>query len=107
MRKTALTVITFSAVMLLPQVQSIDFGKLVSVLNLPVPKPKVEPVETPRTAIKLPENLADPKHELDRFYEALLKNGTVRIVHYGDSPTTGDLITADARAALQKQFGDA
>ncbi len=27
-------------------------------------------------------------------------------MHYGDSPTTGDLITADARAMLQKEFGD-
>ena len=47
------------------------------------------------------------QHELDHFYAALLKGGTVRILHYGDSPTTGDLITADARALLQKQFGDA
>ncbi len=29
------------------------------------------------------------------------------MLHYGDSPTTADLITADARALLQKQFGDA
>ena len=45
-----------------------------------------------------PKNLVDPTHELDHFYAALLKGGTTRILHYGDSPTTGDLITADARA---------
>ena len=30
-----------------------------------------------------------------------------RIVHYGDSPTTADLITGDARRLLQARFGDA
>ncbi|MGH9720826.1 MAG: GDSL-type esterase/lipase family protein, partial [Bryobacteraceae bacterium] len=30
-----------------------------------------------------------------------------RIVHYGDSPTTADMITGDTRRLLQKQFGDA
>jgi lysophospholipase L1-like esterase len=55
----------------------------------------------------VPKNLEDPGHELDHFYRALLKGGITRVVHYGDSPTTADLITADARAMLQKQFGDA
>jgi lysophospholipase L1-like esterase len=48
---------------------------------------------------------------LDHFHKALrraeLKQGSVRIVHYGDSPTTADLITADVRELLQTQFGDA
>lgn len=48
---------------------------------------------------------------LDRFYEALerlelRKTGSVKILHYGDSPVTADMISADARALLQKQFGD-
>jgi lysophospholipase L1-like esterase len=30
-----------------------------------------------------------------------------RILHYGDSPTTADLITGDTRQLLQKRFGDA
>lgn len=57
--------------------------------------------------------LSDPSHELDRFYEALQrtemgKPGAVaRIVHYGDSPTTADMITGDARKLLQMRFGDA
>ena len=32
---------------------------------------------------------------------------TVTILHYGDSPTTADLITGDVRALLQGRFGDA
>jgi lysophospholipase L1-like esterase len=33
--------------------------------------------------------------------------GVVTILHYGDSPTTADLITGDVRAQLQRRFGDA
>ena len=51
--------------------------------------------------------LIDPVRQLDHFYEALLRGGQVRVLHYGDSPTTADLITADVRGMLQKQFGDA
>ncbi|MBZ5606155.1 MAG: hypothetical protein LAO79_28005, partial [Acidobacteriia bacterium] len=114
-RKTALTIATFAALILLPQVapalknyQSLDPRNLISIFNLPIPKPKAESPVLPKhqAAEQPPSNLVDPKHELDHFYDALLKNGVVRILHYGDSPTTGDLITADARAALQKEFGD-
>jgi hypothetical protein len=57
--------------------------------------------------------LLDPQHNLDSFYRALRRvelrepGAVVRILHYGDSPTTADLITADARATLQRAFGDA
>jgi lysophospholipase L1-like esterase len=49
---------------------------------------------------------------MEHFYEALRQRETgqdrvVRILHYGDSPTTADMITADARVLLQKRFGDA
>lgn len=49
---------------------------------------------------------------LDHFYQSLdqLEKGerqTVTILHYGDSPTTADMITADVRAMLQSRFGDA
>jgi lysophospholipase L1-like esterase len=71
------------------------------------PDPKNEELRAKRLEATAPKNLIDPANELDHFYAALLKGGTTRIIHYGDSPTTGDLITADARAALQKQFGDA
>lgn len=55
----------------------------------------------------------DPTATMDHFYASLLKterlqNGSVtRILHYGDSPTTADLITADVRGLIQQRFGDA
>ena len=57
--------------------------------------------------------LTTPDKSLEAFFAALRRaetkqeNGIVRIVHYGDSPTTADLITADIRQMLQTQFGDA
>lgn len=59
------------------------------------------------------EALADPGHVLDDFYAALLRTerdepgAVTRVLHYGDSPTTADLITADLREQLQRRFGDA
>jgi lysophospholipase L1-like esterase len=57
--------------------------------------------------------LDDSAGAMESFYEALRRvesgeaGAQVQILHYGDSPTTADLITADTRAALQKQFGNA
>jgi lysophospholipase L1-like esterase len=57
--------------------------------------------------------LIDESGELDPFFAALWKieaqpqSGVVTVLHYGDSPTTADLITGDVRAALQERFGDA
>ncbi len=54
-----------------------------------------------------------PPHSMDHFFAALQRTkrkepgAVTRILHYGDSPTTADLITADVRSQLQKQFGDA
>jgi lysophospholipase L1-like esterase len=56
---------------------------------------------------------ADDTNSLDPFFAALWKleqgeaGGVVTVLHYGDSPTTADLITGDVRAQLQSQFGDA
>jgi lysophospholipase L1-like esterase len=120
--KTGLAVLTFIGLILMPQFvpalkafKSFDPAAIPLVVDLPVKGPPTEAVAESRDpelrAARLeataPKNLIDPKHEMDHFYDALLKGGTTRILHYGDSPTTGDLITADARAALQKQFGDA
>ncbi len=59
---------------------------------------------------------ADDTNSLDPFFAALWrleqgkaepgKGGVVTILHYGDSPTTADLITGDLRAQLQSRFGD-
>jgi len=35
------------------------------------------------------------------------QGGVITVLHYGDSPTTADLITGDVRAQLQSRFGDA
>jgi lysophospholipase L1-like esterase len=57
--------------------------------------------------------LDDASHELDPFFAALWKleqaksPSIVTVLHYGDSPTTADLITGDIRAQLQARFGDA
>ncbi len=119
--KTGLAVLTFIALMLAPQYvpafqkyKSFDTAMIPLVVDLPVKGPPTEAAAENKSpelrAMHLeaaaPKNLIDAQHELDHFYEALLKGGA-RILHYGDSPTTGDLITADARAALQRQFGDA
>ena len=54
-----------------------------------------------------------PPGSLDVFFEALMQAelhapaAQVRVLHYGDSPTTADMITADVRQLLQTQFGDA
>jgi len=55
---------------------------------------------------------ADDAGNLDPFYATLWeleqgKGGVATVLHYGDSPTTADLITGDVRAQLQKRFGDA
>ncbi len=57
--------------------------------------------------------LADTSPALDHFYAALWRTekkepgAITRIVHYGDSPTTADLITGDVRTILQSRYGDA
>ncbi len=70
------------------------------------------PIKTARTEIRAPL-LDDSAGSLDSFYAALWRTerrepgAVTRIVHYGDSPTTADLITGDVRLLLQKRFGDA
>jgi lysophospholipase L1-like esterase len=61
----------------------------------------------------LADFLYDGSGALNSFFAALAKldakNGyyQVTILHYGDSPTTADLITGDVRSLLQARFGDA
>ena len=114
MRKTTLAVVTFVALILLPRAVpalknyvSLDPRDIPLVWDLPVPKPKELATESVRRVqVRPAPNLVDPRQTLDHFYQALLQGGPTRVLHYGDSPTTGDLITSDARAMLQKQFGD-
>jgi lysophospholipase L1-like esterase len=81
---------------------------------LAVPKPQARN-NAAAVANATPDSqfLIDNNGALDHFYAALrdLHAGqsrrTVRIVHFGDSPTTADLITGDARELLQERFGNA
>jgi lysophospholipase L1-like esterase len=121
--KTGLTVLTFIGLILLPEIapalknyKSLDPHDLTLVFDFPLKKqpggPEAEPLaieelRAERQEALAPKNLLDPAHTLDGFYRSLLKGGVTRIIHYGDSPTTADLITADTRAMLQRQFGNA
>jgi lysophospholipase L1-like esterase len=75
-----------------------------------LPRTHVEPA---RPVAPPPATLAVPPGSLDTFFKALRrteakKPGAVtRILHYGDSPTTADSITADVRRLFQERFGDA
>src|SRR5262249_50831201 len=57
--------------------------------------------------------LVERNSSLDNFYAALWRTEShepgaiTRILHYGDSPTTADLITGDSRQLLQSRYGDA
>jgi lysophospholipase L1-like esterase len=71
-----------------------------------VPAPSLKPAA-------LPQFFEDASPALDHFYASLWRtekkapNAVTRIVHYGDSPSTADLITGDVRSILQTQYGDA
>jgi GDSL-like lipase/acylhydrolase family protein len=85
-------------------------------LHWPAPPPPPVPAGIVRPGANLPPPspvLVDDSNALDPFFASLwnLEQGkgasVVTIVHYGDSPTTADLITGDIRAQLQAKFGDA
>lgn len=108
-RKTALTIVLFGATMLpvlyWPQI-------VLKFQNEPKPV-AVKPVDPPKPPTPPIPNLEVPEGSLDRFFNALRRVETrqtgaiVRVLHYGDSPTTADSITADVRALFQARFGDA
>jgi lysophospholipase L1-like esterase len=124
--KTVLTVVTFVGLLMIPQAlkplkdfRSLEPKNVTKVLDLPLRVPadeaaadplaspaNVGEMRTKRLVATAPHNLFDPSHALDHFYEALLKDQRIHILHYGDSPTTADLITADARSLFQREFGD-
>jgi lysophospholipase L1-like esterase len=124
--QTVLTVLTFVGLLLMPQAvrplkdfRSLEPKSVVNVLDFPLRLPADEPTADPlaspanvgemrtkRLVATAPRNLFDPSRALDHFYDALLKGEGVHIIHYGDSPTTADLITADARSMFQREFGD-
>jgi lysophospholipase L1-like esterase len=123
-KKTAITLLFFVALVLLLEASfvpaNVRFAKLpFSSLFDFVPRDLwVRPAEATqapfvRTKEMVVAGLLDPKENMSRFYDALMRverktpGAVVRVLHYGDSPTTGDLVTSDIRSLLQKSFGDA
>jgi len=84
----------------------------------PAPAPSAAsapaPAEGPRGPAEASPGtpIEDPTGDLSGFFAVLDRvekgeSGTlVRISHFGDSPLTGDMISGEARKALQKRFGD-
>jgi lysophospholipase L1-like esterase len=105
-----------------PALRAADFSAAFAFSKTPaVPWTRhVEPVPPPAPPVPHSGKLEQPSVLLDdsngslqHFYDALARTekgepgAVTRIVHYGDSPTTADLITGDIRLLLQRQFGDA
>ena len=125
---SALTVLTLGALLtvaprLAPALKSPPFASLPALADFSPERTPMSPlarhVEEPPPVFHLsvkgapPPLLVDADGALDHFYEALARTerrelgAVTRVTHYGDSPTTADLITGDIRALLQTRFGDA
>lgn len=104
------------------QSQGMDSSVLWTTFSIHLPTPPVEITKSKSAGPTISVGgslsadsklLVDGAKELDSFYAALWqleqspKSGVVTVLHYGDSPTTADLITGDVRATLQDRFGDA
>ena len=127
-KKASLTLIALAAMMTAPdyipvvnEYRLMDWTMVPRVLDFQARTRSEDPVGDERIRLRpdtTPEKtetpkLVDEKGDLQRFYAALHaterrdEGAVTRILHYGDSPTTADLITADVRALFQKEFGDA
>lgn len=122
-RETLLTLATFLLLLRLPDwmpqfkdYRVFDWSSIPRVLDFRARKQSASPVEEEQRRLKPDaaslENPVRLEGQLDSFYSALARlergeTSTVRILHYGDSPTTADMITADTRVLLQSRFGNA
>ncbi len=125
---TAFTILTLGAILALlprvaPALKGPNLGDLTALADFTPERTPLSPLsrhveEQPLPVFHLRLNgiaplLADSNGGLDHFYEALYRTeckepgAITRVTHYGDSPTTADLITGDIRAMLQTRFGDA
>jgi len=126
--KATLVILTLVALMKAPDAMPafknykvLDFNNIPSVLDFTQRKASAAPIDDEQLRLHPDRDpasykifrLNDPSHSLDHFYAALQRTETrrpgaiTRIVHYGDSPTTADLITGDTRKLMQSRFGDA
>ena len=116
--KAVLTIVTFTGIVVtsFPAISRglyrVDRATLLAVFDFPPERPAGEAIQDSAAPAVSGARLIDPARDLAHFYEALerTERGTAgavtRIVHYGDSPTTADMITGDVRQLLQKRFGD-
>ncbi len=107
----------------LPPLQLPTAGEVRTIVDFPVEQTLVSPLvhhadPAPPMPVIVPGSRAqalldDESPALDHFYAALWRSekkergAVTRILHYGDSPTTADLITGDVRTTLQARYGDA
>jgi lysophospholipase L1-like esterase len=123
-RKTVVSLLCFLALVLLLEASfvpanvrfsKLPFSSLFDFVPVDLWIRPAEPLEAPfvQPGAKAIAGLYDPKENMSRFYDALQRaerktpGSVVRVLHYGDSPTTADCVTADVRSLLQKRFGDA
>ena len=125
--QTALTLLLLTALLacarlVAPAIHGPAPAQFVSIVDFPpggtLLSPLVRHVEPAPPAASLKRGAPSPLLEdaspaLDHFYASLwrterkLPGAITRIVHYGDSPSTADLITGDVRTILQSHYGDA
>jgi lysophospholipase L1-like esterase len=116
--KPMLAILTLLAlVTALPRVsrdlRSVDRATVQAVFDFPPEALAAGEIQQTSSPTVADARIIDPAGDMSRFYSALEhtergdRGAVTRIVHYGDSPTTADLITGDVRAMLQKRFGDA
>lgn len=127
--QTALTLLTLAALLsgahlLLPAIQGPTPAQFASIVDFDPARTPLSPLQRHEDPTPLapepsfgrkgaPALLEDSAGALDSFYAALWRtekkqpDAITRIVHYGDSPTTADLITGNVRAILQSRYGDA
>jgi hypothetical protein len=118
-RKTATTILALAAIALPQVIRSARLAPVVVPPAQPVASARQPSASRPsseqplRGGSQQSSFLTVPPGSLDAFYEALRRTeakepgAVTRILHYGDSPTTADSITADVRRLLQARFGDA
>src|SRR5687767_10913052 len=120
--KPTLVILTLVALMKAPDAMPafqhykvLDFHSIPEVLDFKARKTSAAPIEDEHLRLRPDKDassykvfrLSDPEHSLDHFYEALQRTefrrpgAITRILHYGDSPVTADMITGDARKLLQ------
>lgn len=102
-RKTSLTILTFGLLAAAIVLESRWAARPKPVAVKPAPPP----LKTAVPFLDVPDGSLDTFFASLRRTEAKEPGAITRILHYGDSPTTADSITADVRRLLQARFGDA